>query len=170
MKRAQKEELRKGLSEDFNKYNSFYLMSFSGMNVSQAQELRKELHEKSFPIKVVKNRIALRALKEDFPEDLRAHFQGTTAIAFSGDDPLGLARILKDFSGRHKVINVKAGLVEGRFLDENRFAEIATLTSKQDLIAKIGYLMAFPLMKLFRAWQAPLTGFGTLLGQLKNKK
>jgi len=170
VKRENKEKLVKELSDAFEKYDTFYLVDFIKMSVVQAVELRKLFRENSYSFRVVKNRLALRALREDFPEDLKKCFQGSTAVAFASQNPIGLARIIKDYSDRNKVLTVKAGMLEGQFVSPERFTEVATLTSREDLIAKFGYLMVFPLIKLLRTWQAPLNNLGRLLSQLKTKK
>jgi large subunit ribosomal protein L10 len=168
--REKKENLVKEINANFAKHDSFYLLDFINMPVAQAVELRRQLRENSFPMKVVKNRLALRALTEDLPEDLKEHFRGPTAIAFASENPLQLARMLRDFSKQHKVLKFKAGLLEGQFLPESQFEDVASLTSRKDLIAKLGFLMANPLMKLLRTWQAPMESLGRLLSQLKSKK
>jgi large subunit ribosomal protein L10 len=168
--RQKKESLVKEISENFASHDSFYLLDFINMPVAKTMELRKQLRESSYPIKVVKNRLALRALTEDLPEDLRDHFRGPTAIAFASENPLQLARMLRDFSRQHKVLRFKAGLLEGQFLPEDKFEDVANLTSRDDLLAKIGFLMANPLIKMLRTWQAPVESFGRLLSQLKSKK
>lgn len=168
--REKKENLVSEISENFASHDSFYLLDFINMPVAQATELRRQLHENSFPIKVVKNRLALRALTEDLPEDLKTHFRGPTAIAFASENPLQLARMLRDFSKQHKVLNFKAGLLEGQFLSKDKFEDVANLTSRDDLLAKVGYLMAHPLIKMLRTWQAPVESMGRLLSQLKSKK
>jgi large subunit ribosomal protein L10 len=168
--REKKEKQVAEMNEDFKNNESFYLVDFMKMPVSLATELRNQLRENSCSIKVVKNRLALRALEEDFPEELKTHLQGPTAVAFSSDNPLNLARLLKDFSAQHNVINVKAGLLEGQFLSKDNFGEIANLTSKEDLLAKLGFMLAFPLTKFLSTWKAPLNAVGSVLSQIKNKK
>ena len=170
MKREDKEKQVKELSDSFEKHDSFYLVDFIKMSVAQAVELRRIFRDNSYSFRVVKNRLALRALKEDFPEDLKTFFQGSTAIAFASQNPVGLARLIKDFSDRNKVLSVKAGMLEGQFLSSERFTEVAGLRSREDLIAKVGNLMALPLIKLLWTWQAPLNSFSRLLSQLKTKK
>jgi len=168
--KQKKENLVKEINENFAQHDSFYLLDFINMPVVQSMELRRQLHENSFRMKVVKNRLALRALTESLPEDLKGHFRGPTAIAFASENPLQLARLLRDFSRQHKVLKFKAGLLEGQFLLEDQFEDVANLTSKEDLIAKIGFLMANPLIKLLRTWQTPMESLGRLLSQLKLKK
>ena len=170
MKREDKEKQVKELSDYFEKHDSFYLVDFINMSVAQATELRRIFRDNSYSFRVVKNRLALRALREDFPEDLKTFFQGSTAIAFASQNPVGLARLIKDFSDRNKVLSVKAGVLEGQFLSSERFIEVAGLGSREDLIAKVGNLMAWPLIKLLWTWQAPLNSLSRLLSQLKTKK
>ena len=165
-----KENLIKEINENFAKHDSFFLFDFINMPVAQTMKLRKQLHENSFPMKVVKNRLALRALTGDLPEDLKEHFRGPTAIAFASENPLQLARILRDFSKQHKVLKFKAGLLEGQFLQKAQFEDVANLTSREDLLARFGFLMANPLVKLLRTWQTPMESLGRLLSQLKSKK
>jgi large subunit ribosomal protein L10 len=65
---------------------------------------------------------------------------------------------------------VKGGILEGQVVAPERFDEISLLPSREVLLAKIGNLMAFPLIKLLRTWQAPLMNLGRMLSQLKTKK
>jgi large subunit ribosomal protein L10 len=168
--REKKEALVREIAENFEKNETFYLFDFINMPVSQAVELRRKIREFSFQFKVVKNRLALRAITDDMPDDLKPHFRGPTAIAFASENPLQLARLLRDFSAQHKVLKYKAGILEGQFLPEDQFGQVADLTSRDQLLAKFGYLMANPLMRLLRTWQAPMESLGRLLSQLKSKK
>jgi large subunit ribosomal protein L10 len=168
--RAKKEQTVKEMNEDFKKFDSFFLLDFNKMSVAQSVLLRRQLRENQYSFRVIKNRLALLALKEDHPEDLKQHFRGATAIAFASENPIGLARALKEFAAEYKILSVKGGLVEGQYLEKEKFSEIANLTSRNDLLAKLGYLMASPLTKLLRTWQAPVTSLGSMLSQLKSKK
>jgi large subunit ribosomal protein L10 len=168
--RQTKEEQVKDLSEQFEQSTSYYLLDFKGLPVRRAVELRKKLRENSYSMKVVKNRLALRALKEDIPKILRDSFVGPTALVFARENPIELARLIKEFSVQHKVLAVKAGMVEGQFLPGEQFGEIANLFSRNDLVAKLGYLMAYPLTQMLRTLRAPLGSMGVLLDQLKTKK
>jgi len=170
VKREKKEKIVQELKENFRNYHTFYLVDFINMPVSQFMELRKYFRENSCSIRVVKNRLALRALKEDFPEELKDFFQGPTAIGFAEENPIGLARMIKDFSTKHKVLTVKGGMLEGQIFTGEQFVEIASINSREELLARIGYMMAFPLVKLARTWQAPLDSLGRLLSHLKTNK
>ena len=170
MKKEQKSEVVKSLEAALDSHSTFYLVDFKRMKVSQAVELRKLLRKNAFVYKVVKNRLALRALRDKCPQEVKPFFEKPTAIAFAADNPIGLARILKDFSAQGKVLAVKSGVVEGQYLAPERFDELTKLSSRNDLMAKVGFLMASPLTRLLRTVQAPLANMGNLLGQLKAKK
>jgi large subunit ribosomal protein L10 len=170
VKKEAKGQVVKNLEGVVDANSTFYLVDFKRMKVSQTVELRKLLRKNAYSYKVVKNRLALRALSQRAPAELQPFFEKPTAIAFAAKDPIGLAKILKDYSAQGKVLAVKAGVVEGQYLAPERFDEIARLSSRDDLIAKFAYLMAAPLVRLMRTLQAPLGNVGNLLSQLKTKK
>lgn len=170
MKREKKETLVKGLDKSFAENNTYYLVDFKQMPVSQSVELRKILRRNSYSFKVVKNRLALRALSGRCPDELKGYFRKPTAIAFASENPLGLARLLKDFSGQNKVLSIKAGVLEGHYLASTQFEEVVKIQSREELLGKIGYFMAYPLTQFLRTWQAPLVNTGRLLSQLRIKK
>ncbi|MBN2206922.1 MAG: 50S ribosomal protein L10 [Candidatus Aminicenantes bacterium] len=170
MKREIKVTTGQRLAEAFKANDSFFLLEFKKMPVAQSVELRKLLRKNAYTFKVVKNRIALRALPSSVPAEVRPFFVRPSAIAFADHDPIGLARILREFAVQAKTLTVKAGVVEGLFLDGERFPEIAKLGSRNDLLARFGAVLAHPLRHFQTTWQAPLSGLGRLLTQLKNQK
>lgn len=170
MKKEAKKPIVATLESLFASNRTFYLVDFKRMSVAQAVELRKLMRKGGYTYKVIKNRLALRALGEKCPEGLRPFFQKPTAVAFAAKDPIALARLLKDFSNQGKVLAVKAGQVEGRLLASGQFEEICRLNSREDLVAKFAFLLAQPLHQLMRALRAPLGDLGLLLGELKKSK
>ena len=170
MKKEAKGQIIQKLEADFDASGTYYLVDFKKMKVSQTVELRKLLRKNAYGYRVVKNRLALRALRDKCPESLKPFFQKPTAVAFSAQDPIGLAKILKDYSAQGKVLAVKAGVVQGQYMGPERFDEVAKLTSRNDLVSKIAFLMASPLTRLMRTLQAPLGHIGNALSQLKDKK
>lgn len=170
MKKEKKIKLLEELNELFARHDSFYILDFQGMTVAQATRLRKSIRQMGGVFKVIKNRLALRALKQDLPPEVRTYFQKPTALAFPDGDPLALARFLKDFSAQNKILNVKGGVLEGQVFPGEKFDEICRLSSRAELMARLASLMAYPLISLMRTFQAPLAQFGFMLSQLKNKK
>jgi large subunit ribosomal protein L10 len=170
VKRENKEEIVKGLGKAFVANGTYYLVDYKQMRVSQSVELRKILRKNSYSYKVVKNRLALRALQESAPEPLKPFFRKTTAIAFAEKDPIGLAKVLRDFSAGGKVLAVKAGVVEGHYMAPERFDEIVKLTSRDELLGKVAFMMAYPMSHFLRTLQAPLATMGRMWSLLKDKK
>ena len=131
------------------------------MTVAQATDLRKTLRKNGAALKVVKNRLALRAL----PGRHARRPQGGLPQA----DGRGLhrrptrscvAKTLKDFAVQNKVLVLKGGVVQGRAFGAERFDEITKLGSREALLGKIGAMMASPLSTLLRTLQAPLANMG----------
>ena len=170
MKKESKKPIVDSLERQFASSGTYYLVDYKRMTVAQAVQLRKILRKNGFSYKVIKNRLALRALGENCPEALRPYFQKPTAVAFAEKDAIPLAKILKDFSNQGKILAVKGGVVEGQYLAAERFDEISKLSSREDLMARFARLMAAPLVELLRTLQAPLSNLGNLLNQLKVKK
>jgi len=170
LNREKKQKKAKEIREDFDNNDALFLVDYVNIPVSKSIELRTQLRENNCSIKVIKNRLALKGLGDDIKEELKENFTGPTALAFTSDDPINLARILDDFIGSNKILGIKAGIVEGQFIKGDRFKEVVNLGSRKELMTKFGYLMAAPLTKLLRTWQAPLSSLGSLLSQLKSKK
>ena len=76
---------------------------------------------------MVKNRLALRALKAEFPETLKRAFRKPTAIAYTAADPVLLAKALRDFAVQNKVLVMKGGMFKGQYVPAERFDEITKL-------------------------------------------
>jgi large subunit ribosomal protein L10 len=170
MKRDQKATIIQSLTDAFAANGTYYLVDFKKMKVSQTVELRKLLRKSAYGYRVVKNRLALRALGERCPADLKPLFRKPTGLAFAEKDPIGLAKLLKDYSAGGKVLAVKAGVIEGRYFPGERFDEICKLASRDALLGKIAYLLAYEPVRFLRTLRAPLQNLGLALGQLKQRK
>jgi len=169
VKKETKYKIVKELEESLKQNHTWYLVDYKQMPVWKMVELRKLLKKNNFRLKVVKNRLALKAIGQRFPE-LKPYFQKNNALAFTDSDPIALAKMLQEFSDRGKVLEIKAGVMEGHYLAPDMFAEIIKLNSRMDLVARIGYLMSYPLSQFLRTLQTPLVNMGRLLSVLKDKK
>jgi large subunit ribosomal protein L10 len=170
MKREDKEQRVGELADILKSNDTFILFDYNKMTVAQSVTLRKILRKQGSALKIVKNRLALRALKTEFPDVLKEAFRKPTGLAFTAADPIILAKALKDFAAQNKVLVMKGGVVQGRYFPAERFDEITKLVSRDALLGKIGFMMAYPLTRLLRTLQAPLLNTGLLLSQLKDKK
>jgi large subunit ribosomal protein L10 len=112
--RAEKETQLEGLSSAFTGVETAILVDYKGLNVPQVTELRRQLRTVKASYRVVKNTLARRAIKGTAFEPLDVHFAGTTAIAYTGDDPVALAKALTVFAKGAPSLQIKAAIVQGR--------------------------------------------------------
>ena len=149
-KRNYVEEMKK----NFTSNESVMIAQYQGLNVTELDELRKQLRDKGILFKITKNRITKIAIKETPVKDLEKYFTGPTAAAISSD-PITTAKILTKFSKSHNKLKIIAGFMDGKVLDEKEVAIIATLPSLEEARGKIVGILATPAQKLGSILLAP---------------
>ena len=125
-----------------------FLCAFEGLKVAEDHELRKQIRETGASYRVLKNRLALLASEGTPYEEALSNLTGMTSIAFGGDDPVALVKALVAYGKDHPVFTFKAGVVEGRLLDVAGLNELAKLPGRDDLHAKLLFLMQAPAQRL----------------------
>src|SRR6187455_3558331 len=98
MNRAEKQTLIDDLHQEFGRSPHAILVDFRGLSVPAVTEFRRKVRAAGSRYRVVKNSLALRAAKGTALERLEAKLEGTTGIAYTGDDPVALAKVLVDFA------------------------------------------------------------------------
>lgn len=168
--RQQKEAQVQAYEEELAAAPHVFLMDYKGITVPQVTELRDKVRETGGSYEVIRNRLALRVTEGKPIDDLREHFQGPTAAAFTKEDPVTLAKVLTDFAKGVPAIEFKAGLVEGRPVAGDEVLQIATLPSRPELIAKLLFLMQSPISGLARVLGAIPRQFVVVLDQIRQEK
>jgi large subunit ribosomal protein L10 len=146
--RASKVEELQELEKAFKGTESAILVDYRGLKVPQVTELRRQVRGAKGQYKVVKNTLARRALKGTPLEPLAEHFVGTTAVAYSGDDPVALAKVLTTFAKTAPALQIKAAVVQGRSIKAAEVTDLATLPGKPELYAKLLFLLQAPMVQL----------------------
>jgi large subunit ribosomal protein L10 len=146
--RAIKEEELHDLEEAFKGTESAILVDYKGLKVPEVTELRRQVRGARGQYKVVKNTLAKRALKGTPFEPLSEHFVGTTAVAYSGDDPVALAKVLTTFAKTAPALQIKAAVVQGRAIKAAEVTELATMPGRPELYAKLLFLLQAPMVQL----------------------
>jgi large subunit ribosomal protein L10 len=147
------------IKEKLEKAQSVIMVNYQGLTVSEDTELRKNLREAGVEYKVYKNTLVTRAANDLGLEKLVEFLEGPVAVALGYDDPTAPARILNDFAKVHKALELKAGLVQGEIYDQAKIKELASVPSKEVLIAK-----------LLGSFQAPISKFAYLVSAIKDQK
>jgi large subunit ribosomal protein L10 len=143
------EELRKALE----KANNVFVTGFEKMTVDQDYNLRKTIRGAGGKYKVVKNNIAEIASEGTPSEQVLKGLRGMTSIALT-DDPVALAKVLTTYAKTNPAFTFKAGLVEGRAIDIKAINELANMPSKDEIFAKLLYVINAPAQQLVTVMNA----------------
>lgn len=167
--RAKKEDMVASYEQGLGGSANAFLVGFDKITVAQVDDLRRRVRESGGHYEVVKNRLAKRAIEGTPFESLGEHFNGMTAVAYS-DDAVGLAKALTDFAKEEPVLEFKAGLVDGQAVSGDDIKNIANLPSREELIAKLLFLLQSPISRFARTLGAIPQQFVTVLDQVAQQK
>ncbi len=147
------------IKEKMGKAQGMVLAKYQGLTVEEDTELRKNLRNAGVEYKVYKNTLTTIAAKELGYDGAVGMLEGPISIAFGYEDPTVPAKILNDFAKTHKKMELVGGIVQGEIFDEAKIKQLATIPSKDVLIAK-----------LLGSFKAPLSNLAYLLNAVKEKK
>lgn len=147
------------IKEKLEKATSVVLSQYQGLTVEEDTVLRKNLREAGVEYKVYKNTLVTIAAKELGLEGIVEYLEGPVAIAFGYEDVTVAARVLNDFAKDHKKLELKAGIVEGEVYDTAKIKQLATIPSKEVLIAK-----------LLGSIKSPISSFARVINAIAESK
>ena len=168
--RQRKEELAADYAEALGQVPHAFVVDYRGISVPEATELRDRIRASGGQYIVVKNRIARRALAGGTTEGLIEHLQGPTAVAYSHEDPVALAKALSDFASDVPALEFKAAMVEGREIGPEEITTLAKLPSREELLTKLVFLMQSPVTRFVRTINAIPQQFVNVLHQIAGQK
>jgi large subunit ribosomal protein L10 len=170
MIRADKQKMVDGLKAEFVQARSGFLMAYQGLTVAQVTELRRRVRATASRLKVVKNRLAARAAQDTPLAALAPHFKGPLALAYNRGEPVALAKALLDFAKENPQLAFRAGVTEARTLDAAGFEVLATLPSREAMLARLLGMMRSPQRRLVGALGGPLRNLVAVLRQVEARK
>jgi large subunit ribosomal protein L10 len=141
MKKDEKEKKAQELHKDLEKSRGVIFSGFEGITVAQDTELRRNLAQAGSTYRVVKNTLIERAAQGTSAAPAAQKLRGTTSLAYTECDPVALAKAISAYAKDHPVLVFKAGVVEGRVVSMTDLASIASLPSREALLAKVLYLI-----------------------------
>ena len=147
------------IKEKLQKSKAVILAKYQGLTVEEDTTLRKNLREAGVEYKVYKNTLVILAAKELGLDGIVEYLAGPVSVAFGYEDVTVGAKILNDFAKDHKSLELKAGIVEGEIFDEAKIKQLATIPSKEILIAK-----------LLGSIKSPISSFARVLSAIADSK
>jgi large subunit ribosomal protein L10 len=170
MPRPEKVQAVADIKERMGGAQAVFLAEYAGLSVQEQQALRRDLRANEAEFKVVKMTLARLAAADLDIEDLDELLLGPTGLAFADGDPVGAARVLRDFAKGHEVFVIKGGLLGREFLTPERIAELADIEPRDVLLAKIAGVFEAPMAKMAGLLAALPRNTATAMQQLLEKK
>ena len=158
------------LTEKLERAKGVYLTDYIGLNVQDITDLRREFYENDVEYLVTKNTLLKIAANNSNLNDLDSVLNGSTAVAFSYEDPTSPARVIKKFTKDNELPKVKGIVIDGELIDGSEFDRIANLPTKEESIAKFAALLQSPLLKLIWSLKSPMSDMTNMLNNLKEKE
>ena len=146
--RADKEQDLQDLSSAFQVADTAILVDYRGLNVPQVTELRRQIRAARAHYRVVKNTLARRASRGTSLAAIEAHFEGTTAVAYTTGDAVVLAKTLTTFIKGAPSLSIKAAVVQGQAIKPADVNDLANLPGRPELYAKLLFLLQAPMQQL----------------------
>jgi large subunit ribosomal protein L10 len=137
LNRNEKRQAVADFSKNVEGFQSVVLTHYRGLTVEQINTLRRRFREEKISYHVVKNTMMKLAAKGTDLEKLNDYFKGPTAIAISHGDPISLAKILSEFVKTQPKLEIKIGLIQGRVIPPDEIKALATMPSREILLAQI---------------------------------
>lgn len=170
MPSAKNVEMLQQVSEELHASQGVFIIDYTGLSVKETQQMRRDLRAAQAQMKVFKNNIVRRALKEaDMPE-IDSMLEGSCAFVFFGEDPVGPAKVIKEVAKTVETVQFKGGISDGAVLSQEQVVAIADLPSKEEMIAKLLGSFMSPLQGLVQVCTGPARGAITALSRIEEQK
>jgi large subunit ribosomal protein L10 len=146
------------------------LTDYRGLKVAELGELRASLRGSSTEYRVLKNTLTSIAVREAGYGELVSLLQGPTAVAFVHGDPVQAAKDLAEFARSHPALVVKGGVMDGKVLAADEVRQLATLESREVLLARLAGLLQASAQQTVTLLAAPLRQVATMTAALRDQR
>lgn len=136
------------LAEKLKEAKTAVVFDYKGLTVDQFTELRSLLRNEGCEVTVYKNNISRRASAMVGYESLAESFVGAKALILSFDDVVAPAKIIADFAKKNKVVNIEAGVIEGKVVAKDSIMDLANLPSRETLLTQLAAGLLMPVKEI----------------------
>ena len=155
---------------DLKAVDVYYFVDYRGLTFAEATELRARLRKVDASLKVVKNTLSKIAAADAGVEGLDELLSGPTAIAYVHGDPAKVAKTIQDFIKEKKKAAIRGGKLQRSVLTASQVEALASLPSREQLIAQLVGTIASPLAGLANVLTGPIRGLVVIIGQIPEQK
>ena len=168
--REEKAQAISEFTEGIGSATNAFVLDFKGITVPQVTELRKQVRESGSHYVVIKNTLALIAVKDTPLTKLTGHFSGMTAVAYNTTDAVALAKVLTKFAKDVPAVQFKGAMLGGQVVAATEVANIANLPSRDELVSKLLYLLQSPIRGLATVLAANIRNLAVVIDQVRQQK
>jgi large subunit ribosomal protein L10 len=168
--REQKSDAISAFSEGIGSATNAFVLDFKGITVPQVTELRKQIRETGSQYVVIKNTLALIAVKDSPLTQLKDYFRGPTAVAYNTTDGVILAKALTKFAKDVPTVQFKGAILAGQAVPASQIQAIANLPSREELVSKLLFLLQSPIRGLVTVLAANIRNLAVVLDQIAKQK
>lgn len=166
----QKKQVVADIKDRLSRSQSVVVAEYRGLNVAEQTELRAKLRAAGVEMKVLKNTLVKRATDEYGVTDLDKYLEGPTSWAFSIADPVAAPKVMMEYAKTHKNLVIKGGILEKKVIDAEGVEALASLPSREVLLAQVLAGMQGPLSGMANVLQGPIRKFVYGLEALHKEK
>ena len=171
MANENKVKIVEAAEERFKNSPGIYFTNYTGMNVQQATELRKQFRDNNVQYMVAKNTLNKIAAKNaGISVDLDDILLGQVGIAFSNEDPTSPAKVIKEFKKDNDCLDVMGVYFDGEMFDAEKYKELADLPSKEELLGKFVGGLSYPMNTLASTLNSLMPKLLTALTEINKQK
>ena len=163
--RAKKTERVQILAKELETSTTAIIGTFSKLTVAKDYALRKVIREAGGKYRVVKNKLAAVSGQGTPVEAALQGLKGVNSVAFTGGDPVALAKAFAKWAGENAEFRFKLGIVDGKLLSVDEVKSLATMPGKEELFSKLLFLINAPAQRLATVLSAAGRDLAVVLGQ-----
>lgn len=158
------------IAEELDGVKAMWVVDYRGLTVKEAEALRRAVREADAKMVVYKNKLVRLALENAGLPAMDDVLAGPSAFIFAAGDPVASAKAIKDFAAKSKKLVIKGGMMDGVAYDAAQVEAIASLPSREELIAKLLGTISNPMVKMVRVCNGPMEYFARAVSAIADQK